>query len=124
MARSSCSASFLLDMIPMLGEDRLGYLPERTVHDGNVRPEPARRVTADESQQVEQHRNRRRIDGAQAERHGDELAKSTSEIPSAVEQANKGVLCDDLNDRLKQIENLLKQLRRDSSSEWSVWAGR
>lgn len=45
-------------------------------------------------------------------RHADELAKSTSEIPSAVEQANRGVLSNDLNDRLKQIAKLLKQLRR------------
>jgi hypothetical protein len=99
-------------MIPMLGPDNLGHLPERTVHGGDAPPDPVRRVTADESQQVEEHRNRRRIDGAQVKRHADELAKLTSEIPSAVEQANKGVLCDDLNDRLKQIEKLPKQLRR------------
>jgi hypothetical protein len=45
-------------------------------------------------------------------RHADELAKLTSEFPSAVERVNKGVLSDDLNDRLKQIEKLPKQLRR------------
>jgi hypothetical protein len=99
-------------MILMLGEDSPGYLPERTVHNGNARPEPAHRLTTDESQQVEQPRNRRRIHGAQVKRHAGELAKSTSEIPPAVEQANRGVLSDDLNDRLKQIAKLLKQFRR------------
>jgi hypothetical protein len=99
-------------MILMLGEDSPRYLPERTVHNGNARPEPAHRLTTDESQQVEQHRNRQRIDGAKVRRHADELAKSASEIPSAVEQANRDVLSNDLNDRLKQIAKLFKQLRR------------
>ncbi len=35
------------------------------------------------------------------------------EIPSVVEQANKGVLSKDLNDRLKQIEMLSKRLCRE-----------
>ena len=64
----------------MLGEDSPRYLPETTVHDGNARPEPAHRLTTDESQQVEQHGNRRRIDGVQVKRHADEPAKLTSEI--------------------------------------------
>jgi len=106
------SAYFLLDMILMLGEDSPRCLPERTVHDGNARPEPAHRLTTDESQQVEQHRNRRRIDGARVKRRADELAKLTSEIPSAAESANKGLLSEDLNDRLIQIERLPKQPRR------------
>jgi hypothetical protein len=72
VARSSCSAYFLLDMILMLGEDSPRYLPERTVHDGNARPEPAHGLTTDESRQVEQHRNRRGIDGAQVNRHADD----------------------------------------------------
>jgi hypothetical protein len=49
---------------------------------------------------------------AQVKRDADELAKLAGQIPSSVEQANKGVLSKDLSDRLKRIERLSKQLRR------------
>ena len=54
-----------------------------------------------------------KIDVVQAKRDADELAKLADQIPPGVEAANKGVLSKDLNDRLKRIEKLSKQLRRE-----------
>ena len=48
----------------------------------------------------------------QVKPQANELAKLAGEIPSTVEQANKGVLSKDLNDRLKQIKTLSKRLCR------------
>jgi hypothetical protein len=56
---------------------------------------------------------RRKIDTQQIKRDADELAKLTEEVPPDVERAGKGVLSKDLNERLKRIEKLAKQLRRE-----------
>jgi hypothetical protein len=56
-----------------------------------------------------------KFDVAQIKFDAEELAKLAQEIPPAIEQANKGVLSKDLNDRLKRIEKLSKQLRRELS---------
>jgi len=53
-----------------------------------------------------------RINPAQLVRDANELAKLAGEIPASVEQANKGLLPKDLNERLKRIEKLSRQLRR------------
>jgi hypothetical protein len=80
---------------------------------GNPRPQTDQRFPIDEPQQVPGRRNQPSIDRAQVKRDADELAKLAGEIPSAVEQANKGALSKDLSYRLKRIEKLSKQLRRE-----------
>jgi short-subunit dehydrogenase len=67
----------------------------------------------DQPEQVQPRAGERRGDLVQIKRDAAELAKLASEIPPAVEQANKGVLSKDLSDRLKRIEKLSKQLRRE-----------
>jgi len=67
----------------------------------------------DKPEQVQQRAAQRRTDAAQIKRDAAELAKLAGEIPPAVEQANEGILSKDLNDRLKRIEKLSKQLRRE-----------
>lgn len=54
-----------------------------------------------------------KFDFAQATRDAEELAGLAKEIPPGVDQANKGLVSKDLNDRLKRIEKLSKQLRRE-----------
>jgi hypothetical protein len=53
-----------------------------------------------------------KFDAAQAQRDAEELAELAKEIPPGVDQANKGLISKDLNDRLKRIEKLSKQLRQ------------
>ena len=77
------------------------------------RPPQVERRPGDEPPQPGQQRNRPKIDTAQVKRDADQLAKLAGEIPSSVEQANKGVVSKDLNDQLKRIEKLSKQLRRE-----------
>jgi hypothetical protein len=55
----------------------------------------------------------RRIDKAQLMRDAIELANLAGRIPSSVQEANKGLLPKDLNERLKRIEKLSKQVRRE-----------
>lgn len=55
----------------------------------------------------------RRIDPARVRNRADELAKLASGIPSDIDQVGKGLLPKDLNDKLKRIEKLSKQLRRE-----------
>jgi hypothetical protein len=74
--------------------------------------EPEHRFPVDNPQQA-QKPPKPKIDFAQVKRDAEELAKLAGEIPSAVEMTNKGVLPKDLNDRLKRIEKLSKQLRRE-----------
>ena len=54
-----------------------------------------------------------RVDRARLERDANELARLAADIPSLIEQANKGLLPKDLSERLKRIEKLSKQLRRE-----------
>jgi hypothetical protein len=54
----------------------------------------------------------RRIDPARVRSQADELAKLASGIPSDIDQLGKGLLPKDLNDKLKKIEKLSKQLRQ------------
>ena len=78
-------------------------------------PDVERHFPGDEPPQPGQEgkRPRPKIDTAQVKRDADQLAKLAGEIPSSVEQANKGAVSKDLNDQLKRIEKLSKQLRRE-----------
>ncbi len=55
----------------------------------------------------------RRIDPVRVKNQADELAKLASGIPSDVGQVGKGLLPKELNDKLKRIEKLSKQLRQE-----------
>ncbi len=78
-------------------------------------PQEERRLPIDRPQVVTRPDNPRRVDAARLAREAKELAELSDEIPSLVAQANKGVLSKDLNERLKRIEKLSKQLRRELS---------
>jgi hypothetical protein len=54
-------------------------------------------------------------DPAELKREADELTKLAASIPDDVDRASKGALAADLNERLKRIEKLSKQLRRELS---------
>ena len=70
------------------------------------------RFPIDDPQQA-QKPTKPKIDAAQVKRDADELAKLAGEIPAAVDKANRGVIPQDLSNRLKRIEKLAKQLRRE-----------
>jgi hypothetical protein len=76
-------------------------------------PRVERRLPIDQPEVITPRSARPHIDSAQLVREANELAKLASEIPSLVEQANKGVLSKDLNERLKRIEKLSKHLHRE-----------
>jgi hypothetical protein len=76
-------------------------------------PQEERRLPIDQPEVVTPPSAHRHADGTQLLREAKELAKLADEVPPLVEQANKGVLSKDLNDRLKRIEKLSKQLHRD-----------
>jgi hypothetical protein len=58
---------------------------------------------------------RRPVDPAQLERDAHELASLAQLIPSEVQQVEHGRLPKDLDEQLKRIEKLSKQLRREIS---------
>jgi hypothetical protein len=76
-------------------------------------PPEERRLPIDQPEVITKDNEHRRVDGTQLLREAKELAKLADEVPPLVEQANKGLLSKDLNDRLKRIEKLSKQLHRD-----------
>jgi len=55
---------------------------------------------------------RQGIDAAKLKRDADELASLAQSIPHDVDQTTKGILPGDLSAKLKKIEKLAKQLRR------------
>ena len=55
------------------------------------------------------------VDPAKLKSEADELVKRAQGIPAAIEHVNKGQLPSDLNQQLKEIEKLAKQLRRQIS---------
>jgi hypothetical protein len=56
---------------------------------------------------------RSKVDPEKLKRDADELAALAKSIPLAVDQTTKGTLPKDLNDNLKRIEKLAKQLRNE-----------
>ncbi len=55
----------------------------------------------------------RRIDIRQVRQQADELAKLAAGVPSDVSHLQEGLLAKDLNNNLKRIEKLSKQLRQE-----------
>jgi hypothetical protein len=53
----------------------------------------------------------KKIDAAKTRAEADELAKAAATIPNDIEQVTQGKLPKDLNDKLKRIEKLSKNLR-------------
>ncbi len=58
---------------------------------------------------------KRHLDVARLKREAEELAKLAQGIPTEVDELKSGRLSRDLNERLKAIEKLSKQLRRELS---------
>ena len=55
------------------------------------------------------------VDPAKLRSEADELLKRAQSIPAGIEQVAKGELPSDLNQQLKEIEKLAKELRRQIS---------
>jgi len=55
------------------------------------------------------------VDPAKLKSEADELVKRAQSIPAEIEHLNKGQMPSDLNQQLKEIEKLAKQLRRQIS---------
>ena len=58
-------------------------------------------------------KNRTPLNAAKLKAEADQLSKLAQSIPSDVDKATKGQLAQDLAARLRQIEKLSKQLRRE-----------
>jgi hypothetical protein len=54
---------------------------------------------------------RQSVDQARLRQDADELASLAKSIPPAIDQTTKGLLPEDLDQKLKRIEKLAKQLR-------------
>jgi hypothetical protein len=55
------------------------------------------------------------VDPAKLKHDADELAAIAQSVPPAIDQTTKGLLPKDLNDKLKRIEKLAKELRSQIS---------
>ena len=110
MISGLCSLCLLLALFQLPGQSP-PWTPNPTAP-GSPPVEPAHRFPIDQPQQAPQRRNQS-IDMVRVKHDADELAQLAGQIPLSVEQANKGLLSKDLNERLKRIEKLSKQLRRE-----------
>ena len=90
------------------------WTPGLAVQVGGVEPVPTTKFPIDDLHPAPP-KGKLNIDVVEVKHEAEELAKLAQEIPSDVEQANKGVVHKDLNDRLKRIEKLSKRLRRELS---------
>jgi hypothetical protein len=99
-----CLAAILLEVAPMLAQIGPIHRP------GTLQAEKAenRPGVPPQYQPVPKP-----ADPAALRREADELTKLAASIPDDVERATKGTLAADLNERLKRIEKLSKQLRRE-----------
>ena len=110
MLSGFCSLCLLLAFFPQLPGQNPPWTPNpnATAHP----EEPAHRFPIDEAQQAPRRKNQP-LDMVRVKHDADELAQLAAQIPSSVEQANKGMLSKDVGERLKRIEKLSKQLRRE-----------
>jgi|HubBroStandDraft_5_1064220.scaffolds.fasta_scaffold586501_1 hypothetical protein len=77
-------------------------------------PEPDRpHLQVDQPPTVAHGDRRVVVSPAQVKQDADELAKLSQSIPADMDKVAKGVLPQDLASRLKRIEKLSKELRRD-----------
>ena len=77
-------------------------------------PEPDRpHLQIDQPPTVVHGGRRVRIDPAKTQQEASELAKLAQSIPADIDKVSKGQLPHDLGARLKRIEKLSKQLRRE-----------
>src|SRR5580658_2028897 len=96
-----CSAAFLLILLQLPGQNP-PWTPGPTGQQAPPAPAPTH-FPIDDPKQAAQP-GKPKIDVAQVKRDAEELATLAGEIPSGIEQANKGVIPKELNDRLKRIE--------------------
>jgi hypothetical protein len=99
----------LLGMAALLASAQPQQFPPLTTNP-SPHPQQERRLPIDQPEVVTP-RSKHPIDSARLMRDANELARLGNEIPSLVQQANKGLLSEDLKERLKRIEKLWKQLR-------------
>ena len=76
-------------------------------------PDAEHRLPIDKPAQTKAPTKRRQVDAAETKRQAEELAKLSQAIPPEIDLVAKGQLPKDLNERLKRIEKLSKQLRRE-----------
>ncbi|HEV3275363.1 MAG TPA: hypothetical protein VG860_00955 [Terriglobia bacterium] len=105
-------AGLFLPLIMFAGQNKSGPTIPQTFPP----PEPDRpHLQLDQPPTVVRADRRAPSNAAQMEREADELAKLAESIRPDVKRLGKGELQQDLEGRLKQIEKLSKQLRREVS---------
>jgi hypothetical protein len=103
-------AAFLLACFTFAGQNKA----TPTIPQTFPPPEPDRpHLQLDQPPTVVHGDHRAAPNAAQARQDADELAKLAQSIPGDVDKVSKGQLPTDLAARLKRIEKLSKQLRRD-----------
>ena len=76
-------------------------------------PDAEHRLPIDKPAQTKAPTKRRQVDAAETKRQAEELAKLSQAIPPEIDLVAKGQLPKDLNERLRRIEKLSKQRRRE-----------
>jgi hypothetical protein len=110
LAISLLAGCFLLSNLGFAGQNK--SLP--TIPQSFPPPEPDRpHLQIDQPPTVVHGDRRLRIDPAQVQHEAGELAKLAQSIPPDIDKVSKGQLPQDLGARLKRIEKLSKQLRRE-----------
>jgi hypothetical protein len=104
------AATFLVTSLTFAGQSK----SSPTIPQTFPPPEPDRpHLQIDQPPTVVHGDSRAALNTAQAKQDADELVKLVQSIPTDVDKASKGQLPSDLGARLKRIEKLSKQLRRD-----------
>ncbi len=85
----------------------IGQRPE----EGNI-PKPAL-IPPEAWETTPQATSKKQLDTEQLKGQANELAKLATAVPADIERVRNGMLPKDLRDRLRRIENLSKQLRRE-----------
>jgi hypothetical protein len=108
--------AFCFILILPLHAQRAGYTPPSTIrHEQTPMPQHNQEFDVAKAQAENNDRNTNHSlsasDALKLNRDADELSKLAQSIPSSVDQTTKGVLPQDLDQRLKRIEKLARQLR-------------
>jgi hypothetical protein len=104
-------ATFILTMAMLAGQSHssIPTIPATFPPKGPDEPH----IQLDQPPTVVHTDRRATINAAQVKQEADELSKLAQSIPPDVDKMTKGQLPQDLAARLKQIEKLSKQLRRE-----------